>query len=67
LLEGHHYPQKHIAVASANATHKETLGISFDVLLFNLTRVRDVLDTLGGRLVDKHGENEEWQSILNDL
>jgi hypothetical protein len=25
------------------------------------------LDTLDGRLVDQYGENEEWQSIFNDL
>ena len=61
------YPQKHIAVAPANAPHKDTLGISFDALLFNLTRARDVLDTLDGRLVDQYGGNEEWQSIVNDL
>jgi hypothetical protein len=61
------YPQKHIAVAPANAPRKDTLGISFDSLLLNLTRARDVLDTLDGRLVDQYGENEEWQSILNDL
>jgi len=61
------YPQKHIAIVPANAPYKDTLGISFDALLFNLTRARDILDTLDGRLVDQYGENEEWQSVLNDL
>src|SRR6266568_1203845 len=61
------YPQKHIAIAPPNAPHKDTLGISFNALFYNLTRARDVLDTLDGCLVDQYGENEEWQSILNDL
>ena len=60
------YPSKHIAVAPLGAPYPDTLGISFEALLFNLTRTRDVLDTLDGRLVDQYGENEEWQSILND-
>lgn len=61
------YPQKHIAIAPASAPYKDNLGISFQALLFNLTRARDVLDTLDGRLVDQYGENEEWQAILDDL
>jgi hypothetical protein len=61
------YPNKHIAVAPPGAPHRDTLGISFEALLFNLTRSRDVLDTLDGRLVDQYGENEEWQSTLSEL
>jgi hypothetical protein len=57
----------HIAVAPTNDPHKDTLGTSFDALLFNLTRARDVLDILDARLVDQYRQDEEWRSILNDL
>lgn len=61
------YPQEHIAVAQPCDPQKESLRISFEALLFDVTRVRDILDTLDGHLVEQYGENDEWQSILNDL
>jgi hypothetical protein len=45
----------------------DVLGIDYASLLFNLKRAHDVLDTLDGRLVDQHGENEDWQSQLEDF
>ncbi|SRR6266404_742053 len=61
------YPRERIAVPSPAEPRPSTLGIDFDSLLLNLKRVRDVLDTLDGRLVDQHGENEEWESTLNSF
>jgi hypothetical protein len=65
LIRG--YPRERIAVPSPPEPHPSTLRIDFDSLLFDLKRAHDVLDTLDGRLVDQHGENEEWESTLNSF
>ncbi len=44
-----------------------SLRIDFDVLLSNLKRVHDVLDTLDGYLIETHGQNEDWEDELKDL
>jgi hypothetical protein len=61
------YPQESIAVVPPGQLPSSILGIDFASLLFNLKRAHDVLDTLDGRLIDQHGENEEWQSVLDSF
>jgi hypothetical protein len=61
------YPRKRIAIVSPEEPPADVLGIDYASLLFNLKRAHDVLDTLDGRLVDQHGENEDWQSQLEDF
>lgn len=43
----------------------EPLGIDFELLLVNLQRTHDVLDTLDTYLVETYGENKEWQEEQN--
>jgi hypothetical protein len=59
------YPTKVIAVARDKKVRPSALGIDFEALLFNLTRAHDVLNTLDGRLIDQHGENEDWETEMN--
>jgi hypothetical protein len=52
------YPGKQLPVV--HSSH-ETLGIDFDSLLFNLQHTYDVLSTLDDALVDRYGENKDWE------
>ena len=45
----------------------EHLGIDFSALLFSMQHVRDVLDAIDTYLVETHGQNAEWESILNSF
>ena len=61
------YPRKRIAISSPTELPAPTLGIDYASLLYNLKRARDILDTLDGRLVDQHGENDDWESELKSF
>jgi len=61
------YPRKRIAAVLRTEPPADILGIDFASLLFDLKRTRDILDTLDGRLVDQHGENDEWESELESF
>ena len=61
------YPKATIAVASPAELPSSVLEINFESLLSNLNHAHDVLDALDGRLVEQHGENEEWQSELDSF
>jgi hypothetical protein len=61
------YPRERIAVEPRVEPASSILGIDFEALLSDLKRVHDVLDTLDSLLVNQYGENEEWESVLNDL
>jgi hypothetical protein len=61
------YPKATIAAVVSPALPTSILGIDFESLLFTLNRAHEILDTLDGRLVDQHGENEEWQGDLDSL
>ena len=52
------YPGDQLPVVHSSL---ETLGINYETLLVNLKRVHDILDSLDRRLIDQHGENQEWQ------
>lgn len=40
---------------------RESLGIDFKMLLFNMKRAHDILGTLDNYLIELHGENQEWE------
>jgi hypothetical protein len=58
------YPGKQLPVVPP--THG-TLHIDFETLLLTLKRVHDILDTLDMHLIERHGENEEWQAYLDSV
>jgi hypothetical protein len=61
------YPRSHIAVAPRTKQPADVLGIDYASLLFDLKRAREILNTLDGRLVDQHGENDEWKNGLESF
>jgi hypothetical protein len=62
------YPKASIAAVVAPTKEvTPVLGIDFEAPLFNLNRAHDVLDTLDSLLVNQHGENEEWQTELDNV
>jgi hypothetical protein len=42
-------------------------SIEFSGLLFNLRRVRDVMNRLDTALIERHGQNDDWQNVLDNL
>jgi hypothetical protein len=61
------YPTEQIAIGPRTEAIPPSLAIGFDSLLLNLIRAHDVLETLDSYLVEQHGENEDWQNILNSF
>ena len=43
------------------------LGIDFKALLYAIQHVRDVLDAIDVYLIETHGQNQEWDAILNSF
>ena len=60
------YPTKTIKVTSRRAG-LPSLGIDFEALLYDLEHAHEVLEGLDSYLVETHGQNEEWESIRNDI
>ena len=62
--QGFRYPSKRIEI---DRTHKETLYISVDSLRVSMHHIHSVLEMIDAYLIETHGQNEEWQDILNSF
>ncbi len=60
------YPRK-LSVAAPSEPRPERLGISFENLLIDLTRVHDILSLLDGSLVNQYGFNQDSEAELNSF
>jgi hypothetical protein len=61
------YPRKVIGVVPHDEPLRYPLGVHYGALLYDITHVHDVLDTLDRILVEQHGENDDWQAELNAI
>ncbi|HTW88691.1 MAG TPA: hypothetical protein VMD75_11860 [Candidatus Binataceae bacterium] len=59
------YRGKGIAVGSGARPRTEALGIDFGALLYGLTLAHDVLGTVDAYLVDRYGQNEDWEEEVS--
>ncbi len=61
------YPVEEIAVNSRPASVSLPVGIDFEALLADLEHAHGVLEGLDSYLIETHGANEEWESILDSI
>lgn len=54
------YPTSRFQVEPSHAA-RYPLGISFDLLLSNMEHIYSVLNWIDGHLIERYGENQEWE------